>query len=114
MEKNRIKYIIVRDGETVRSIEEDFQLLGWELARYNELDPGFIPVPGQILYLQPKRNRAEPGQNIHTAAEGETLYLISQKYGVRLYKLREYNRMQEGEEPAAGQQIWLRAAKPVN
>jgi LysM repeat protein len=67
-----------------------------------------------LLYLQPKRDKAEPGNETHTAAEGETLYSISQKYGVKLKKLYEYNRMADGDKPVAGQMIWLRAVKPVN
>ncbi len=114
MENNRIKYIIVRKGETVESLEEDFELLKWELARYNELESGFTPEPGQILYLQPKRDRAEPGKETHTAKEGETMYQIAQKYGVKLKKLYEYNLMNEGENPVAGQKIWLRTVKTVN
>jgi len=114
MENNRIQYIIVKEGETIGSIEKDFELLKWELTRYNDLDNDFTPVPGQVLYLQPKRDKAEPGKEIHSVGEGETMYQISQKYGVKLKKLYEYNLMPEGEEPVPGQKIWLRAVKPVN
>jgi len=95
-------------------IENEFQLLKWELQRYNELPEGFVPVAGQILYLQPKRDRAEAGKETHTAAQGDTMYSISQKYGVKMRKLYEYNGMVEGEEPAPGQQVRLRSIKPGN
>ena len=114
MENNRIQYIIVKDGETLEMIENEFQLLKWELQRYNELPEGFVPVAGQILYLQPKRDRAEAGKETHTAAQGDTMYSISQKYGVKMRKLYEYNGMVEGEEPAPGQQVRLRSIKPGN
>ncbi|MCU0455344.1 MAG: glucosaminidase domain-containing protein [Bacteroidales bacterium] len=113
MENNRIQYIIVKDGETAESIEMDFELLKWELVKYNELGEGFVPVPGQMLYLQPKRDKAEPGKETHTAREGETMYQISQLYGVKLKKLYEYNVMDEGSQPSPGQKIWLRGMKPV-
>jgi LysM repeat protein len=114
MENNRIQYIIVKDGETLEMIENEFQLLKWELQRYNELPDGFTPVAGQILYLQPKRDRAEPGKETHTAAQGDTMYAISQKYGVKVKKLYEYNGMTEGAEPVPGQQVRLRSIKPEN
>ena len=114
MENNRIQYIIVKDGETLSMIENEFQLLKWELAKYNELNASFTPVAGQILYLQPKRDKAEPGTDTHIVREGDTMYLISQIYGIKVKKLYEYNMMNEGAEPAPGDKIWLRGMKPVN
>jgi len=114
LENNRIQYIIVKDGETAEMIEEEFQLLKWELQRYNELGSDFEPVPGQLLYLQPKRDKAEPGMETHLVVKGDTMYSISQKYGVKMKSLYEYNRMSEGEETSEGQTVWLRQMKPVN
>jgi LysM repeat protein len=108
MERNRIQYIIVREGDTRESIEKEFNLLRWELPRYNELDPDFIPTYGQVLYLQPKREKAEPGKDFHTVVEGESMYQISQTYGIKLKNLYNMNRMTERSEPEAGQKIWLR------
>jgi len=114
MENNRIQYIIVKDGDTREKLENDFNLLNWELPKYNELENDFFPVAGQILYLQPKRNKAESGKESIVTVEGNTMYLISQKYGVKLKSLYEMNRMEEGTEPEAGKKIWLRSIKPVN
>ena len=113
MENNRIQYIIVKDGETREKLEKDFNLLKWELPRYNDLKDNFTPVPGQLLYLEPKRERAESGLEFHTVSAGETMHAISQKYGVRLKSLLEMNRMTEGDEPASGQKIWLQPQKQV-
>jgi hypothetical protein len=113
MERNRIKYIIVNERDTKESLEIEFQLLRWELPKYNELGSDFRLSPGQILYLQPKRAKAEPGKEFHSAAEGETMYQISQIYGIKLKNLYLMNRMTEGSEPVAGQKIWLREVKPA-
>jgi hypothetical protein len=94
-------------------IEKEFRLLRWELPRYNELEEDFVPVAGQILYLQPKRDRAEPGKETHQVAQGDTMYSISQKYGLKIKKLYELNRIAEGEEPSPGTKLWLRSYKPV-
>lgn len=111
--KNRVKYIIVRSGESASLLEKEFDMLRWELARYNELENGFEPYEGQILYLQPKRNRAEVGNETHIVREGETIYSVSQLYGMKSQKLREYNMLREGEEPVAGTTLWLRGLRPV-
>lgn len=113
LENNRIQYIVVRDGDTRESLEKEHKLLRWELPRYNELPEDFTLVSGQILYLQPKRNRAEPGKEQHIAAEGESMYLISQKYGIKLEQLYILNRMEPGKQPVPGQKIYLRDIKPV-
>ena len=113
MENNRIQYIVVREGDTRESLEKEHKLLRWELPRYNELPDDFIPEPGQLLYLQPKRSRAEPGKEQHVATEGQTMYQISQIYGIRLEQLYILNRMEQGSEPETGQRIYLRKIKPV-
>ena len=113
-ENNRIRYIVVNERDTREDIERNFSLLRWELSRYNEFDSNFELQAGQILYLQPKRNKAEAGKNVHNVTNGDSMYSISQQYGVKLKKLYEMNRMQEGEEPKDGDRIWLREMRPVS
>jgi LysM repeat protein len=112
-ENNRIQYIIVNERDTRSGLEKQFELLSWELPKYNELKSDFKLKPGSILYLQPKRDRAEPGKETHIVKEGETMYLISQIYGIKYKKLYELNRMKEGSEPVPGQKLWLRSIRPV-
>ena len=112
MENNSIQYIVVKDGDTREKIENEFQLLKWELPRYNDLKSDFPIVPGQILYLQAKKERAETGKEFYTAVEGDTMYLISQRYGIKLKSLYKMNRMGAEIEPEPGSKIWLRSTKP--
>ena len=113
LENNRIQYIVVKDGDTREKLENEFQLLKWELPKYNELRNDFQLVPGQILYLQPKREKAEPGKEFYSTVDGDTMYAISQRYGIKLKRLYDMNRMTEGSEPETGRKIWLRTVKPV-
>jgi hypothetical protein len=112
-ENNRVQFIIVKDGESKEKIENEFQLLRWELAKYNEMNNDFIPVPGQILYLQPKRDKAEAGNDFYTAVNGDTMYKIAQKFAIKLKSLYEMNRMADGAECEPGSKLWLRRVKPV-
>lgn len=114
MENNRIEYIIVKDGETREKLEEEFKLLRWELPKYNDLDSDFEVKPGQMLYLQPKRDKAEAGKETYIMKEGDTMYLVSQKFGLKLRSLYELNRLDAGTEPRAGTKLWLRSMKPVS
>lgn len=111
-ERNRIQYVLVEDGDTYESLAEAFDLLSWEIFRYNDLPDDAILVPGQLVYLQPKRNKAEPGNEFHIMKEGETMYTISQLYGIKLKTLYEKNGLVPGRKPDVGTELWLRRAKP--
>ncbi len=112
LKKNRIDYIIAREGDTYKKIADDMEMMLWEVFKYNELPRDARLKKGQIIYLQPKRNKAEIGDDFHFAKEGDTMYSISQKYGIKIKKLHKKNRMKEGEQPEPGQKIWLRKKKP--
>lgn len=109
--KNRIDYIIVKKGDSFKSITEELGMLPWELFKYNEIEEDSKLTEGQILYIQPKRNKAEHGFDFHVVKEGESMYAISQMYGIKIKKLYEKNLMDEGSEPAVGQKLWLRDYK---
>jgi LysM repeat protein len=108
MENNNVEYIIVEEGDTYESLAERYQLLSWEITRYNDLAQGTALVPGQVLYLQPKRTKAASGLSMHTVVQGETMYSISQKYAIKLSSLYKMNLMDEGTECRPGQKLRIR------
>jgi uncharacterized FlgJ-related protein/LysM repeat protein len=109
--RNRINYIIVNKGDTYISLSEELKLMPFELARYNEIERNAPLDSGQVLYIQPKRNQASVEFPTHTVKEGQTMYQISQLYGIRLDVLYKKNLMQKGTEPAAGDVLFLRKQK---
>ncbi len=110
--RNRIDYIVVKEGDTFKSLNKELNLIPGELKKYNELSDTASLYPGRILYLQPKRNKAARGFETHKVKKGDTMYSISQKYGIELEELYERNRMDPSEEPQRGDKIWLRGKKP--
>lgn len=62
--------------------------------------------PGEVVYLKPKRRRARTPY--HKVGATETLWQISQLYGIRLSSLRKKNHVEEGQEPAEGSILFLR------
>ncbi|MEY1639934.1 glucosaminidase domain-containing protein [Tenuifilum osseticum] len=111
--RNRVKYIVAKDGDTFESLARELDLMPWQLYRYNDLTRDSVIRPGQELYIQPKRWKADRSNPVHTAEEGETMYKISQMYGVKLKSLYRKNRMKPGDEPEVGQLIYLRKRKPL-
>ncbi len=111
--RNRIKYIKVKQGDTYQSLTRELEMMPWELARYNEIERNATLTPGQELYIQPKRRRAEVNHSHHVAEAGETMYGISQMYGIRLSSLYRLNRMDTDQEVEEGQKVFLRRRKPA-
>jgi LysM repeat protein len=111
LEKNRVKYILAKRGETFESVTLELGKLSWELLQYNDVREADSLAQGQVVYIQPKRNKAEAGKNVHIVKEGETMYTISQLYAVKLDRLYLMNNMNPGTRPSAGTVLQLR--KPV-
>lgn len=112
--RNRIKYIIVKKGDGYASLTKELQLLPWQLAKYNEISQDSALKEGQEIYIQPKRYRAELNHSSHVVEKGETMYSISQMYGIKLKSLYRKNRMKSGEQPEVGQVIQLRQRKALD
>ena len=106
---NGVRYINVKPEDTFSSIAEEFDLRDWELPKYNDLDESGRRITDyNYLYIEPKRNKAHPDHPFHVVKEGQTMFEISQIYGMKLKKLYRYNNMDEGEEPRPGERISLR------
>jgi hypothetical protein len=109
---NNVEYVLVEPGDTPESIRDEMDLYPNELYRYNEMiGKGARLEPGQIIYLQPKRRKAARGNEIHVVKEGETLFEISQIYGIKLKSLYKFNQLVEGQEVPAGTKLNLRSKR---
>ncbi len=108
---NRIEYIRTEPGDTPESLRDELGLYKNEIYRYNDLPREVTLEPGTIIYLQPKRRKAAAGQETHTVEAGQTMYEISQIYGVKLKQLYRMNLLTEGEQPLEGTELYLRRKK---
>jgi len=106
--RNRINYIIVKEGDTYQNLTTELDMLPFELAKYNEIPRDSQLLAGQLLYVQPKRGKASVEFRYHTVEEGETMYKISQMYGIKLKKLYAKNNMKAGTQPEPGDVLSLR------
>jgi LysM repeat protein len=108
---NNIEYVLSEAGDTPESLRRELGMYKNEIYRYNNLYKGARLDPGTIIYLQPKRSKAARGNEVHVVEEGQTMYDISQIYGVKLKHLYRKNHMAEGEQPLEGTEIYLRRKK---
>jgi hypothetical protein len=109
--RNDIEYTVVKNGDTFDKLGRELDMFTWELVKYNELSKDSILHEGQILYLQPKHRRAERGKEIHTVQPGESIYTISQLYGVKTKHIRRLNRLSPDAVVQPGDILNLRSKK---
>lgn len=107
---NDVRIIMAREGETVQRIADRTGSRVERLLRYNEQldDPRTVLQEGTMVYLQSKRNNYRGHEKYHYVKEGETMYSISQLYGVKLNRLYKRNRLEEGSQIAVGERVRLR------
>lgn len=90
---NKNYYIIARKGDSFKSIGKETGISYRKLARYNELDKKAILNDGDIIYLKKKRSKADKTfkNKPHIVRNGESMYSIAQKYGIRIKSLYKKN-----------------------
>jgi LysM repeat protein len=104
--RNNIKYVVARPGDTPYKLARELDMATWQIYKYNDLSKNDQLKSGEIIYLQPKRNKAE--EEFHVVQHGETLRSISQKHGVKIIKIISRNNLAPGVEPSVGEKLYLR------
>ena len=88
---NGVPFIYANAGETYVSIARTYSLFYQELLSFNDLSGRPSLEEGAVVYLQKKKKYAAKGLERHVVEQGETLWSIAQKYGVRVNTLRKLN-----------------------
>ena len=96
---NDLLYIVVRAGDSWKSISKEFDISQKKLRKYNDLYKGYALQVGDILYLEKKNKKADKEHIVHVLRAGESMYSVSQKYGIRLKNLYKMNKM-DADDPA--------------
>lgn len=109
IEVNGVPGIVAKQGDSYASIAMTYDVKVHQIYRYNDLAKDAVCSPGDTLYLRAKRNKNDLA--IHLVAGTETMHQISQTYAIKLEKLLDRNKMLSGEEPAMGEQIFLKDSR---
>ncbi|MBP5306935.1 MAG: glucosaminidase domain-containing protein [Paludibacteraceae bacterium] len=103
---NGVKCVVAYRGDSYASIAEEFGKFESELLRYNEVKYGAQPKVGEYVYLQKKKKNGTAAS--YVAEEGETVYDIAQRTGIRMKSLYELNGLTYGKEVKAGDVLKLK------
>lgn len=108
---NHNYFIIVQNGDNLAAISRATGLTIHELMDFNDLAKNYTLSVGDIIYLRKKKKRAssEYKNKPHQVQEGQSMYDISQMYGIRLKNLYILNGLSPREyHIKVGDLIWLR------
>ncbi|UYZ63163.1 LysM peptidoglycan-binding domain-containing protein [Hymenobacter weizhouensis] len=107
---NGLRALVALPGDTKESLARRAGLKLRKFMQYNDLLAFDNIVVGQPYFVQKKRDKA--AVEYHVARPGETVAIVSQKYGVRAKAIWAKNRMARNEELRPGRVLWMQHTRP--
>lgn len=105
---NGAHYIVANQGDNYERLGELFDIAPATLRKFNDVSKGVEPNEGDVVYIERKSSRWSGRDMLHRVVEGETLYQLSQLYGIRLQQLAKLNRIHPEDALVVGQSLRLR------
>lgn len=109
-EYNKNYYVKARRGDTFGSLADELGISRRKLAKYNERDKNDTLAEGDIIYLKKKRSKAPKDMKgrLHYVRSGQSMYTISQLYGIKLKSLYKMNRLSPDYQIKVGDGLRVR------
>lgn len=107
---NGLPAILAKKTDDVTSISSRVGLSEKKFRKYNELSEADELISGEFYYTKKKKNRSNI--KIHVTRYNETLWDISQQYGIRKHRLAKMNRMHIIDDLKPGRVLWLSRKLP--
>jgi LysM repeat protein len=108
---NHSKVIYAEAGISLLSIANKYDIALSRLLEYNELSETDILTTDQLIFLEKKLKKG--ATDFHITNSNESLTLISQKEGVRLESILEYNKLKKEAVLHQGDKIYLRTTTTI-
>ena len=107
---NKNYYLIVKQGDTFKSLAKEVGISYRKLAKYNERNKKDKLIPGEIIYLKKKQNKADKvyKHRPHRVKSGESMYSIAQYYGIKLSSLYKLNHLKPDYTLKVGDSLRVR------
>lgn len=101
-------YVIANANDSYSAIAQEFGFREKDLLKYNEVPENFPLSEGDIVYFQKKKPRADEPYFDHVVQIGESMYSISQRYGIQVKSLYKLNKKDFEYVPTEGDVLQLR------
>lgn len=109
---NGIDAVMAGAGDNTKTLAEKSGISEDQLTKFNDLSSIHQIEAGEIYYIKNKKFRSPI--RFHVAQYDETMWDISQKYGIKIKSLYLKNRMAETEEVKPGRLMWLYKKRPAD
>lgn len=90
-EINAVRCTTLAENESIYSVVSSYGIPLHKLLAYNEITDSDNFKEGDVVYLEKKQKNYKGYERNHYANAGETLYSISQQYGIRVGSLCKLN-----------------------
>ena len=97
-----------REGETLKDIAREYGMQLLMLRRFNEVDRKFAPPAGSLVYLEKKKSRADREHRTYVVKKDDSLWSVSQQFGVRMKPLAKRNGLSDENPLTVGMTLILR------
>ncbi|MDH5609174.1 MAG: LysM peptidoglycan-binding domain-containing protein [Cyclobacteriaceae bacterium] len=109
---NGVETIMATPSDNVSSLSRKGGISEKQFLAYNDMDGSDMIRNGELYFLGKKKSKSVMG--FHVLQPGESLWGVSQQYGIRLAHLISHNRIEAGEKIRAGRVLWLADKRPAN
>lgn len=105
---NGQRCVRLREGETLKDIAREYGMQLSLLRRFNEAERKFVPPAGTLIYLERKKSRADREHRTYVVKKGDSLWSISQQFGVKMRSLANRNHLSQDNPLSVGMTLLLR------
>lgn len=87
-----LHYVVATPGDTYKTIAKEFNIKTKTLMKYNDADRDREIKAWEEVYLEEKLDEAPEGIASATIGEGESMHSLSQRFGMKMEKLKALNK----------------------
>ena len=107
---NGIPSILARENDDVHTVSARAGISEKKFRKYNDMAEADKVIANEFYYVKKKKGKAKIG--FHVTQKGESLWEISQQYGIKISKLASRNRMSIIDDLKPGRVLWMDKTRP--
>ena len=105
---NGCRCVRFSEGDRLKEIARAYDMSEMKLRSLNDMQRKQEIPAGTLVYLDKKKKRAEREYRTHVVSSGDSFWLISQRYGIRLNSMMHRNSLDKESLPQPGMVLKLR------